>query len=135
VVDPDGRGWASWLVKGAKVAIKGGSLAAEVSGIVDDVKTLVSEEATLLDRGLALGSLISEVLSPVSARDAGSIVSSAVRRIDDGADAAGGAASAANVANKVNHIFREGKNLEELVRASHPQRQRSEDTAHWRPGY
>lgn len=31
---------------------------------------------------------------------------------------ASGAASAANVANKVNHIFRDGKNLQGLVRAS-----------------
>ena len=33
-------------------------------------------------------------------------------------NAARGAASAANVANKVNHIFRDGKNLQGLVRAS-----------------
>lgn len=38
--------------------------------------------------------------------------------VSDSPVAARGAASAANIANKINHIFREGKNLEGLVQAS-----------------
>ncbi|MEM6454139.1 MAG: EndoU domain-containing protein [Acidobacteriota bacterium] len=53
-----------------KLAIKGGDIAATTAGIVEDAKTLVSPDATAGERALAAASLLSEVVSPVSVRDA-----------------------------------------------------------------
>ncbi|MEM6455316.1 MAG: hypothetical protein AAF772_09510, partial [Acidobacteriota bacterium] len=67
--DPDGQ--VPILFKtAAKLAIKGGDIAATTAGIVEDAKTLVSPDATAGERSLAAVSLLSEVVSPVSVRDA-----------------------------------------------------------------
>jgi RHS repeat-associated protein len=83
VVDPDGRGWLSVLFKVGKAAFKGGSVASEFGGAVDDVQTLLSDDSSLAERGLAAASLASEVWSPVSLGDARAIGTFAVQRGDD----------------------------------------------------
>ncbi len=71
--DPDGR-WFGVAAKVVKVIAKGGNVAATVAGAVEDAKTLVSRDATLGQRAAAGASLLSEVFSPVSARDAKAVV-------------------------------------------------------------
>lgn len=66
--DPDGRAWGL-ASKFVKVIAKGGDIGATVAGAVSDAKTIVSPNASLGQRAMAAGSLASEVLSPVSARD------------------------------------------------------------------
>lgn len=66
--DPDGRAWGL-ASKVVKVIVKGGDVASTVAGAVEDARTLVSRDATLGQRAMAFGSLVTEVASPVSARD------------------------------------------------------------------
>ena len=68
LVDPDGRA-AGLLSKAIKLALKGGDVAATFAGAIEDGRTLFSRDATLGQRAMALGSLATEVVSPVSARD------------------------------------------------------------------
>jgi RHS repeat-associated protein len=68
-VDPDGRIFGV-LGKVVKLAIKGGDIAATVAGAVEDAGVLFSSDATAGERLAAAASLATEVLSPVSARDA-----------------------------------------------------------------
>ena len=65
LVDPDGRGWASKLIK---LIVKAGDIVATVSGIVEDTRTVFDSTQGTGDRLLSLGSLASELL-PVSGRD------------------------------------------------------------------
>ena len=69
--DPTGQ----WGVLGklAKLFVKGGDVAATVAGAVEDVKTITSSNATAGERLKAGVSLVSEVVSPVSIRDAKAI--------------------------------------------------------------
>ena len=83
--DPDGRAWGL-AAKVVKVIIKGGDVASTVAGAVSDAKTLVSRDATLGQRAMAFGSLVTEVASPVSARDvkAGiNAIEGAAKKLDD----------------------------------------------------
>jgi RHS repeat-associated protein len=82
LVDPDGRGWASALFKVGKAVIKGGSIATEFYGIVDDGRTVIGEDSSLGERAWAVASLASEVMSPVSVKDAKGILSFAIRHSD-----------------------------------------------------
>ena len=68
-IDPDGQffGAAGKLIK---LAIKGGDVGATLAGAVSDFKTLTDSNASVGERVLAAGSLVTEVVSPVSARDA-----------------------------------------------------------------
>ncbi len=79
--DPDGRAWGL-AAKIAKVIVRGGDFAATFAGAVEDAKTLTSSDATLAQRAIAFASLVTEVASPVSARD----VNRAVNAIDGAAD-------------------------------------------------
>ncbi|MEM6455686.1 MAG: RHS repeat-associated core domain-containing protein, partial [Acidobacteriota bacterium] len=89
LVDPDGQ--VPILFKTAvKLAIKGGDIAATTAGIVEDAKTLVSPDASASDRALAAASLLSEVVSPVSARDVRSGIQ-AVEAVGDTSSVARGA--------------------------------------------
>ncbi|SDG38087.1 RHS repeat-associated core domain-containing protein [Celeribacter baekdonensis] len=67
--DPSGNAWglASKLVK---LAIKGGDIAATFAGAVADFKTATGKSVSLGRRAAATVSLVSEVVSPVSLRDA-----------------------------------------------------------------
>jgi RHS repeat-associated protein len=86
VIDPDGRGWASKLIK---LVVKGGDIAATFADVVEDVKTLIDGNASLGDKALAVASIASEVL-PVSIGDAKSAVSFAVRHGDEAVGAVEG---------------------------------------------
>jgi RHS repeat-associated protein len=88
IVDPDGRGWLSNAVKLVRAIAKGGNIAAEFQGVIDDANTVFSGESSFGQKVLAAASLATEVLSPVSARDAKGVVQAVVRRGDDAADAA-----------------------------------------------
>lgn len=81
--DPDGRMWGV-AAKILKVAVKGGDVAATVAGAVEDGKVLLSRDASLGQRAIAAGSLVSEVVSPVSARD----VKAGMAAIEGAGDAA-----------------------------------------------
>ena len=72
-VDPDGRIFGV-LGKVVKLAIKGGDVAATVAGAVEDAGVLFGSDATAGERLAEAASLATEVLSPVSARDAKAIV-------------------------------------------------------------
>lgn len=87
--DPDGR-WFGVASKVVKVIAKGGNVAATVAGAVEDSKTLVSREATLGQRAMAGASLLTEVFSPVSARDVKAGVN-AIQAVDNAGDGARGA--------------------------------------------
>mgnify|MGYP000327235184 FL=1 len=67
--DPSGNFWGI-AVKVAKLAIKGGDIAATVSGAVADFKTMTGKGVSVGRRVAAAASLASELVSPVSARDA-----------------------------------------------------------------
>ncbi len=82
--DPDGRAWGL-AAKVVKVLIKGGDVASTVAGAVSDAKTLVSRDATLGQRAMAFGSLVTEVASPVSARDVKAGVA-AIQGVDAASD-------------------------------------------------
>jgi len=67
--DPNGNFW-SIAVKAVKLAIKGGDIAATVSGAVADFKTMTGKGVSMGRRIAAAASLASEIASPVSIRDA-----------------------------------------------------------------
>jgi len=79
VVDPDGRSWWSTAIK---VVIKGGDIAASVSGIVDDYKTITDDKSSVGEKILAGLSIASEAL-PISAGDVKSVASFAMRHGDE----------------------------------------------------
>jgi RHS repeat-associated protein len=97
IVDPDGRGWLSNAVKLVKAIAKGGNIAAEFQGVIDDVNTVFSGESSFGQKVLAAASLATEVVSPVSARDAKGVVQAVVRKGDKvaGATESGGTAAKA----------------------------------------
>ncbi len=66
--DSSGEFWGA-ASKLLKLAIKGGDVAATFAGVVEDTSTLFSSDATFGERLLAAGSLATEIVSPVSARD------------------------------------------------------------------
>ncbi len=66
--DSNGQFWGA-ASKLLKLAIKGGDVAATFAGVVEDTSTLFSSDATFGERLLAAGSLATEIVSPVSARD------------------------------------------------------------------
>ncbi len=68
-VDPDGKVPWGLIKKGAKVALKGGDVAATFAGLASDVKTVFDSEASGRERLLAGLSAASEVFSPVSGRE------------------------------------------------------------------
>ncbi|SDG38869.1 RHS repeat-associated core domain-containing protein [Celeribacter baekdonensis] len=67
--DPNGNFWGI-AVKAVKLAIKGGDIAATVSGAVADFKTMTGKGVSMGRRIAAAASLASEIASPVSIRDA-----------------------------------------------------------------
>ncbi|MEM1178448.1 MAG: RHS repeat-associated core domain-containing protein [Acidobacteriota bacterium] len=73
-IDPDGEAGLGLLKKGIKVAFHGGDLAATFAGVIDDFNTVTDSEASLGRRVLAGVSLLTEVASPISARDVGAAV-------------------------------------------------------------
>ncbi len=88
--DPNGELWGA-AAKLLKIAIKGGDVAATFAGAVQDTQTIFSSDATIGERLLAAGSLATEIVSPVSARDAKAGYNAASNMIggaDDAADAA-----------------------------------------------
>jgi RHS repeat-associated protein len=93
-VDPDGRAPVGKIVKlvknVAQHGVNAGSLAMTVEGARQDLNTVFSSDASLLDRGLATVSLASEIASPVSLRDVRAGVN-ATRNLVRGADNAGDA--------------------------------------------
>jgi RHS repeat-associated protein len=84
-IDPDGRNSLKLLLKGAyKVGktvaknglsslTKGATYTAAFNGVVDDAKTVFDSNASTWDRAVAGVSLISEIASPVSVKDAKNI--------------------------------------------------------------
>ncbi|MEM6454429.1 MAG: RHS repeat-associated core domain-containing protein [Acidobacteriota bacterium] len=68
LIDPDGR--TAVLAKALKAVFKGGDLASTVAGIAEDIDTLTSPDSSTEERTIAAVSLASEILSPVSVRDA-----------------------------------------------------------------
>jgi RHS repeat-associated protein len=70
IVDPDGRGWVSTLVKVAKATVKGGNIGSAFAGAAEDVSTIFSTDARVgtSERLWATASLVSEGL-PLSGRD------------------------------------------------------------------
>lgn len=68
-LDPNGNFWgaASKLVK---LAVKGGDVAATFADAVEDFKIVTRKGASLSTRVVAAASLVSEIVSPVSVRDA-----------------------------------------------------------------
>jgi hypothetical protein len=68
-MDPNGNFWGL-AVKLAKVALKGGDISLTLAGIVQDAKVLMDSSASVSDRAIAAASLASEVISPISLRDA-----------------------------------------------------------------
>ena len=90
-IDPDGRGGLKVLLKGAykigkSVAKnglsslgKGATYATAFNDVVDDVKTVFDSKASTGDRVFAGFSLLSEVISPVSYKDAKTIDNAANR--------------------------------------------------------
>lgn len=68
------RGGNIWglATKVGKIVLKGGDVAATFAGAAADVGTMFDGNASWGERALAAGSLATEVLSPVTARDAGS---------------------------------------------------------------
>jgi hypothetical protein len=68
-IDPDGQFFGA-IGKLAKLAVKGGDLGATFAGAAQDVGTIFSSDASGLERLGAVASLATEVVSPVSARDA-----------------------------------------------------------------
>jgi RHS repeat-associated protein len=67
LIDPDGQGWLSSLVK---LLVKGGDVAGTAAGVIEDASTLFSSNVNVNEgqRLLAAASLTSELL-PVSGRD------------------------------------------------------------------
>ncbi|MEM6456450.1 MAG: RHS repeat-associated core domain-containing protein, partial [Acidobacteriota bacterium] len=114
LVDPDGQ--VPILFKTAvKLAIKGGDIAATTAGIVEDAKTLASPGATAGERALAAASLLSEVVSPVSVRDA----KLGIKATDAFGDAAGGADRVVDAASAVQGtVSRDAALLSRLSRAA-----------------
>jgi RHS repeat-associated protein len=113
-VDPDGRNPLSvLLIEVARWAGAGYAL-----GVAADA---ASQYAAWGGVDLSLAATSSAAMAGLPAGAMAGLGFGAERAISSSAEAAvaaRSAASAANVANKVNHIFREGKNLEGLVRAS-----------------
>ncbi len=84
-IDPDGRspwkvfGKAAFKVtkqvakSGGSALVKGSTYAAAFNDVVDDVKILKSDKATTGEKVMAVVSLCSEAISPVSIKDAKSI--------------------------------------------------------------
>lgn len=68
-VDSGGQFWGL-AAKVVKIAIKGGDIASTVAGIADDYSTLTDSTASPAARAFAAASLISEVASPISLKDA-----------------------------------------------------------------
>ncbi len=68
-IDPDGKAVFKVVKVLVKAIIKGGDIASEVAGIVDDASTLLAKDASAGDRAFALVSLASEFLSPVSLKE------------------------------------------------------------------
>jgi RHS repeat-associated protein len=68
-IDPDGQFWGA-VSKAFKVAVKGGDVASVLAGAKQDIGTLTSSDATGLQKLGAGASLLTEIFSPVSARDA-----------------------------------------------------------------
>jgi len=99
VVDPDGRGWLSTAVK---IIIKGGDIAASVSGIIDDYKTITDANSSVGEKILAGLSLASEAL-PISAGDVKGVASFAMRHGDE---AAKGAAALGFSRQQLQHAFK-----------------------------
>nr|WP_226895456.1 SpvB/TcaC N-terminal domain-containing protein [Luteolibacter marinus] len=79
--DPSGEVWGL-ISKVAKVIIKGGDIASTVAGAIDDVNTLTSRDASLGERLIAGASLASEIVSPVSIKDAKAGIKAADRLFD-----------------------------------------------------
>jgi hypothetical protein len=69
IVDPNGEFGLGVAAKVLKVVFKGGDMASTFAGAVSDAQTLTSSDASIGERAIAAASLISEVASPVSARD------------------------------------------------------------------
>lgn len=82
VNESDTSGECGFCTKLLKIAVKGGDVAGTFAGAAADVKTIVSKNATLLQRGGALVSLATEVASPVSIRD-GKAAVGAVKGLSD----------------------------------------------------
>lgn len=80
LIDPTGEafGVASKVIK---VAIKGGDVGAVLAGGIADAKVLTGRNVSLGRRLMAGGSLVTEIFSPVSARDAKAITNGAARTI------------------------------------------------------
>jgi hypothetical protein len=70
IVDPNGEFGLGVAAKVLKVVFKGGDMASTFAGAVSDAQTLTSSDASIGERAIAAASLISEVASPVSLRDA-----------------------------------------------------------------
>jgi hypothetical protein len=68
-MDPNGNFWGL-AVKLAKVALKGGDISLTLAGIVQDAKILMDSSASVSDCAIATASLASEVISPITLRDA-----------------------------------------------------------------
>jgi hypothetical protein len=68
-IDTNGNFWGL-AVKLVKVALKGGDISLTVAGIVQDAKVLMASSALVSDRAIAAASLASEVISPITLRDA-----------------------------------------------------------------
>jgi RHS repeat-associated protein len=66
--DPTGKIWGI-LAKLFKFAGKGGDIADTVAGAAADIDTILDPNTSAFERVGAVGSLVSEVVSPVSARD------------------------------------------------------------------
>ena len=77
VLDPDGQIGFGVLAKVVKVVVKGGDVASTFAGAAEDLSTVINPAAPLGSRILAAASLATEIVSPVSARDAKAGVSAA----------------------------------------------------------
>lgn len=87
-VDPDGRVALGVGSKFLKVLIKGGDLTVTLAGINEDFNTLTDSSASFAERLQAGLSLATEIVSPVSARDAKAGITAAQSGGDELLDAA-----------------------------------------------
>lgn len=86
--DPDGRA-AGLIGKTFKLLKNGGDVASTIAGAVEDAKTIADSSKPVGTRLLAAASLVTEVISPVSARDAKAgygAISEATRRSQSKSD-------------------------------------------------
>ncbi|OFX02232.1 MAG: hypothetical protein A3E78_04070 [Alphaproteobacteria bacterium RIFCSPHIGHO2_12_FULL_63_12] len=92
--DPTGEFALGIAFKIIKIAIKGGDVASALKGVTDDLATLANPAASGVDKAIAVVSLASEALSPVSLKDAkaaGNAVQGALKQADGAGDVAKGA--------------------------------------------